>query len=78
MTIEINAERIAQIADINAAFDFAGVAVDSIIYDDDAETITVVSASTRYVFEIGSDDDALVFINTVDDRDYIRVAIPAE
>ena len=75
MTTTINAERIAQIAEITRAFDFAGIAVDSIVYDDDAETITVTSASASYVFEIGSDDDALVFVNVADSSDFVRIAL---
>ena len=79
MTIEINAERIAQIADITRAFAFQSMTVDSIVYDDVAETIAVLTVDAdRYVFEIGSDDDELVFVNTDDSTDVVTVAILAE
>lgn len=73
-TTTINAERAVQIANILDAFGQLYIAIDSIVYDDIAETVAVLTVdATRYVFEIGSDDDALVFVNVADPTDVISV-----
>lgn len=73
-TTTINAERAVQIANILDAFGQLYIAIDSIVYDDIAETVAVLTVDvTRYVFEIGSDDDALVFVNVADPTDVISV-----
>lgn len=78
-TTAINAERAVQIADIIRAFAFQTMTVAEIVYDDDAETITVRTVDgDEYFFEITSDDDALTFVNVNDADDVVTVAIPAE
>lgn len=74
----LTAERAAQCTDILRAFAFHGITVSSIEWDDDAETISVYAPLATYRFEIGSDDDALVFVNTAEAHDVVTVALPAE
>lgn len=75
------AERADQIARIVAAFGERRDVIIAIDFNDADETITVhidddsQPYDRQYVFEIGSDDDALVFVNPDDINDSVIIPL---
>lgn len=77
----VSAERAEQIARIVAAFAERRDVILAIDFNDGDETITVhvdddsTPHDRQYVFEIGSDDDALVFVNPDDINDAVIIPL---
>lgn len=76
----MNDERDSRYATILAT-DFeraSGIPVVEVKFNDEDETIHVITHSDSYTFQIGSDDDEFIFENDRDEGNLVRFPLSAE